>query len=381
MTILSGCILLHPDLSDAVKPSLRALREKTKLSSLQLFILLYCRASFVFTGAQGDPAVPTGSSETVSLPWPPGHTPLMLAPMQGLTNRAMRSLFVEWVRPDVVFTEYMRVNPTTAVKRLSKGDLRDIAPDEGGVPLVVQLIGHGKDALASAAEAAQAAGARHINLNLGCPYGRMTSGLTGGGMLRRPEELEEIIPAIRSSISGTFSIKMRAGYDNPEQIFGLLPLFERSGVDFLVLHPRTVVQGYKGEADHTVTAEVVRQTSLKVIANGDIRSADFGMRVLSITGAAGLMLGRGAIADPLLFQRLRGLASWEPDGAERVEELRRYLLDLLPRYARLFCGDTQVLDNIKGVLKTMEEPCLEKVCKQLRKAKTVHSFALLLDEL
>jgi tRNA-dihydrouridine synthase len=305
----------------------------------------------------------------------------MLAPMQGLTNRAMRSLFVEWVRPDLVFTEYMRVNPVAAVKRLSKNDLSDIAPDVGGVPLVVQLIGYGKEALVSAAQAAEAAGARHLNLNMGCPFGRMTSGLTGGGMLSRPEELEEIIPAIRQAVSGTFSIKMRSGYDNPEQIFSLLPLLERSGVDFLVLHPRTVVQGYKGEADHNITAQVVRRTRLKVIANGDIRSAEFGMQVLKTTGAAGLMLGRGAIADPMLFQRLRGLASAEPDLAERVEVLQRYLKDLLTRYCTLFCGDSQVLDNIKGVLNTMDEPCLDKIRKQLRKAGNVRAFGALLDDL
>ena len=64
------------------------------------------------------------------LPWPPGRPPLMLAPMQGLTNKAMRSLFIEWVRPDVVFTEFMRVNAAAPVRRLSAADLRDIAPDE-----------------------------------------------------------------------------------------------------------------------------------------------------------------------------------------------------------------------------------------------------------
>ena len=131
------------------------------------------------------------------LPWLPGTTPLMLAPMQGLTNRALRSLFTRWVRPDAVWTEFMRVNPVSEKKRLMPGDLKEISAAEDGIPLVVQLIGHGRDALVSAARAAQDAGAVHINLNMGCPYGRMTSGLTGGGMLKRPELLEEIIPALR----------------------------------------------------------------------------------------------------------------------------------------------------------------------------------------
>jgi tRNA-dihydrouridine synthase len=315
------------------------------------------------------------------LPWPPGGTPLMLAPMQGLTNRALRSLFIAWVRPDVVCTEFMRVNPVAAKKRLSPGDLREISPSEGGVPLVVQLIGHGREALVSAALSAQDAGAVHINLNMGCPYGRMTSGLTGGGMLKRPELLEEIIPALRGAISGTFSIKLRAGYDDPEQVFSLLPLFKAAGVDFLVLHPRTVRQAYDGHADHRITAEVVKRTDIPVIANGDIRSAAGGLRVLKETGAAGLMLGRGAIGEPMLFERLRGRAGAEPDSQERSAMLRRYLHDLLPRYVDLFCGDTQVLGKIKGVVANVEDPELDKVLKQLKRSKTLHAFQSVMDEL
>jgi tRNA-dihydrouridine synthase len=315
------------------------------------------------------------------LPWLPGETPLMLAPMQGLTNRALRSLFISWVRPDVVCTEFMRVNPVAAKKRLAPGDLREISPSEAGVPLIVQLIGHGREALVSAAQSAQDAGAAHINLNMGCPYGRMTSGLTGGGMLKRPELLEEIIPALREAITGTFSVKLRAGYDDPRQVFSLLPLFEASGVDFLVLHPRTVRQAYNGLADHGISAEVVKRTSLPVIANGDIRSAAGGLRVLKETGAAGLMLGRGGIGEPMLFERLRGRATPEPDCRERAAMLRRYLIGLLPLYRELFCGDAQVLGKIKGVVANVEDQELDKVLKQLKRSKTLNAFQAAVEEM
>lgn len=305
----------------------------------------------------------------------------MLAPMQGFTNRALRALFIDWVRPDVVFTEFVRVNPVAAKKRLAARDLREMAPAEGGVPLVVQLIGHGREPLVAAAEAAQAAGAAHLNLNLGCPYGRMTSGLTGGGMLQRPEDLAELIPALRRACAGTFSIKLRAGYDDPSQIFSLLPLFESAKVDFLVIHPRTVVQAYGGQADHRVTAAVVRRTWLPVIANGDIRTAADGERVLRETGAAGLMLGRGAVADPLLFERLRGRANPMPDLAERSATLQHFLRLLLARYGEQFCGDHQVLCKVKDVLTPMTDPDLAKSLKQLRKATTLRNFRIVVDGL
>ena len=298
----------------------------------------------------------------------------MLAPMQGLTNRALRSYFIEHVRPDVIFTEFMRVNTAPAGAGLTAADLRDVATEQEGVPLVVQLVGHEREALVLAARVAQEAGAAHINLNMGCPYGRMGGGLTGGGMLRCPDNLAEVIPALREAIDGSFSVKIRTGYDDPDQILSLLPLFESSGVDFLVLHPRTVVQKYEGVADHGVTARVVRETRLPVIANGDIRNAADGGRVLDETGAVGLMLGRGAIADPTLFLRMRGQVSREPGWEERRTELDRYLRDILIRYGQMFCGDTQVLNKIKEIIAYLDEPELAKTLKELRRAKTVRAF-------
>ncbi|WP_281416845.1 tRNA dihydrouridine synthase [Geoanaerobacter pelophilus] len=315
------------------------------------------------------------------LPWQTGTTPLMLAPMQGLTNRALRAYFIEHVRPDVIFTEFMRVNTAPAGTSLTAADLRDVATEQGGVPLVVQLVGHGREALVSAARVAQEAGAAHINLNMGCPYGRMGGGMTGGGMLRCPDDLAEVIPALREVIAGSFSVKIRAGYDDPDQILSLLPLFESSGVDFLVLHPRTVVQKYQGVADHGVTTRVVRETLLPVIANGDIRSAADGNLLLGETGAAGLMLGRGAIADPLLFLRLRGEVPPEPSREERRLELARYLREMLTRYSQLFCGDMQVLSKIKEIIAYLDDPELTKPLKELRRARTLQAFATALHGL
>lgn len=315
------------------------------------------------------------------LPWQPGTTPLMLAPMQGLTNQALRAYFIEHVRPDVIFTEFMRVNTAPAGAGLTAVDLRDVASDQEGVPLVVQLVGHERGALVLAARVAQEAGAAHINLNMGCPYGRMGGGLTGGGMLRCPDNLAEVIPALREAIDGSFSIKIRTGYDDPDQILSLLPLFESSGVDFLVLHPRTVVQKYDGVADHGVTARVVRGTRLPVIANGDIWSAADGGRVLGETGAAGLMLGRGAIADPPLFLRLRGQLSPESGREERRTEVSRYLREVLFRYGQLFCGDAQVLSKVKEIIAYLDEPELSKPLKELRRAKNVRAFEAALQGL
>jgi len=311
------------------------------------------------------------------LPWAPGSFPLMLAPMQGLTNRALRSLFIERVRPDVVFTEFVRVK-ASAKKNITENDRQEVVSAEGGVPLVVQLIGTDTEALLAAANTVQGLGAEHLNINLGCPYGRMTSQTAGGALLREPVALARMLARLRGEIRGSFSVKVRSGFDDPAQIFSLLQIFADSGIDFLVVHPRTVKQLYSGAADHGVTAEVVSQTILPVIANGDIFSEATGKRVLIETGAAGLMLGRGAIADPLLFERLRGNYPSESAPAAKDAELREYLHALLIRYQTLFCGEHQILCKMKEVLCHVHAPEVKDLARQLKRSKSLVQFETLL---
>ncbi|MFO7983119.1 MAG: tRNA-dihydrouridine synthase family protein [Desulfuromonadales bacterium] len=319
-------------------------------------------------------------TDPACLPWADDTIPLMLAPMQGVTNRALRTLFVDWVQPDTVFTEFVRVNRNTR-RRLSKSDQLEVSSEQNGTPLIVQLIGHDEEALVAAALAAGDAGVVHLNLNMGCPFGRMSSGLTGGGMLKAPERLPGILESLRRAFPGTFSVKMRAGYDDPDQVLDLLPLLCGSGIDFLILHPRTVVQKYSGTADHAVTARVVEKASVPVIANGDICTASSGHLILEQTGAAGLMLGRGAIADPMIFKRLRGEASLDPSPGQRAAEVHFYLSRLLDGYEELFCGERQVLSKVKEVLAFIADPHLLPVVKKLRRSKSFDAFREGLHEL
>ncbi len=304
----------------------------------------------------------------------------MLAPMQGLTNEALRAQFIEQVRPDLVFTEFVRVQPQSR-KRVAKAELQEIAAHSGEVPLVVQLIGNSAEALAAAAVRVQEVGCRHLNLNLGCPYGRMTTGATGGELLREPGKLMELLSSLRQAISGSFSVKCRAGYDDPQQIFRLLSIYEECRIDYLILHPRTVQQKYAGAADHQLTAQVVAQTELPVIANGDIKDALTGRRLLTEAGVAGLMLGRGALADPLLFRRIRGELPLQGDEGQRRQELVGYLTPLLERYLVKFCGERQALMKLKDVLNFIPDESLQRELGKLKRATSLGKFSQLLQRL
>jgi len=312
------------------------------------------------------------------LPWERNTTPLLLAPMQGLTNRGLRSLFIDLVRPDVVFTEYVRVQ-SGGGKVISKNDRLEIQETSENVPLVVQLIGADIDSMVSAAAVSQDLGAQHININLGCPYGRMGKRSAGGKLLQDPSGLANLLAALRSEIQGSFSLKLRAGFEDPAELLSLLPLFEDSGIDFLIVHARTVVQRYSGSADHAITAEVVRRTSLPVIANGDIFTTAGGLHVQQQTGAAGLMLGRGAIGDPFLFQRLRGKHAPVSTPDERRAEVCGYLQQLVPIYQQLFCGEQQALAKLKEILAFVYDPELGQWVRKLRKSKNIARFTALLS--
>ncbi len=312
------------------------------------------------------------------LPWKPERPPLMLAPMQGLTNAALRACFIERYAPDLVFTEFVRVQ-TQSRKRVAKAELADIRAHVGEVPLVVQLIGNSAEALTAAAWQLQEAGCEHLNLNLGCPYGRMTTGATGGELLREPDRLLELLSSLRQAISGSFSIKCRAGYDDPQQVFQLLQVYEECRIDYLILHPRTVEQKYSGQADHQLTAQVASRTSLPVIANGDINAAASGKQLLQETAVAGLMLGRGALADPLLFRRLRDELAEFPQESQRRAELHDFIADLLQRYLVRFCGERQALMKLKDLLNFIPDQSLQRELGKLKRANTVDRFQQLLD--
>lgn len=302
----------------------------------------------------------------------------MLAPMQGLTNRGLRRVFANTVQPDVLFTEFVRVRPG-AKKPVASSDFVEACDTVPGHPLVVQLIGAPDAGVIEAAKALIDRGVEHINLNMGCPFGRMASHLAGGGMFRSPETVQPLLEEMRALVPGSLSVKTRTGYDDPRQLFGLLPAFEAAGLDFLIVHPRTVVQKYKGAAEHEVTRALVESTSVPVIANGDVRSRARAEEVMAFTKAAGLMLGRGAISDPLLFERIRGRAPASPSDDVRQREVAAHLLRLLEVYQPMFAGDAQVLAKIRETLHHIDDPPLARWVKKLKKSKRADAFRALLE--
>lgn len=303
----------------------------------------------------------------------------MLGPMQGLTNRVTRAVFANTVAPDVLFTEFVRVRPG-ARQLITNSDYTEATTTAGHAPLVVQVIGSADEGVVEASRELVARGVQHINVNMGCPWGRMTSVLSGGGMFRAPETVAPMLSALRAIVPGSLSVKTRAGLDSDREIFTVLDGFETAGIDFLVVHPRTVAQKYRGDANHDLTRDLVKRCPYPVIANGDVATVGEARAVLDHTGAAGLMLGRGAIADPLLFERIRGRApeTVEPDVLQ--EQLARHYRALLEGFEDVFFGDAQILAKLKEHLAHVEADEQRRFIKRLKKARRVEDARATLDE-
>jgi tRNA-dihydrouridine synthase len=166
-----------------------------------------------------------------------------------------------------------------------------------------------------------------IDLNLGCPAPVVYRKCAGGGLLRRLDLVDSILGALRDAVTIPFTVKTRIGFDDPAIFENLLPILARHGLDLVTVHGRTVSQMYRGGIDLDRIALAVATLPCPVIANGNVDSAAAAQATLAATGARGLMIGRGAIANPWIFNQIRamrhGLPLREPSGPELLDYIER----------------------------------------------------------
>ncbi len=242
---------------------------------------------------------------------------LALAPMQDVTDWAFWKLMRAYGGADLYFTEYFRVYETS---RLDKHILRSITENPTGRPAIAQMIGNDIPALVRSAKELQRHAVAGVDLNLGCPAPVVYRKCAGGGLLREPERVDRILGALREAIAAPFTVKTRIGFDSPDVFEELLPIFAKHSLDLLTVHGRTVKEMYRPGVHYDFIARAGEAMACPVIANGGVDSAATALRVLDETKAAGLMIGRGAIRNPWIFDQIRaatrGEAVREPTGDE-----------------------------------------------------------------
>ena len=248
-------------------------------------------------------------------------TRLVLAPMAGVSVQAFRRQGRRY-GAGLVCSEMVSVAGIAHRNERTLDYLR-VASDEH--PLAIQIFGADPGAMAEAARMVEAAGADIVDINFGCPVKKVTKTGAGCSLLDDAEQAVRIVSAVAEATPLPVSVKMRRGTENGSRVCLVVgPRLVEAGAASLTLHPRSAKQMYTGQADHSLTTELVELVDVPVIASGDITSRARAQAVLTTTGASAVMVGRGAQGNPWALAEIMGEEA-EPSREEVVAELLLFM--------------------------------------------------------
>jgi nifR3 family TIM-barrel protein len=252
---------------------------------------------------------------------------IILAPMVGVTDSIFRRTILGLGGCGLVSSE-MTNAASVSPRLMQRHHQLDFLPEER--PITIQLSGNEPGLVAAAARTVESLGADIIDINCGCPSPKVTGGGHGSALLRDLPKMERLLKAIKAAVQVPVTLKFRSGWDEGSlNYLDTAKMAESVGVAALALHARTRQQAYTGAADWDHIAAVKRAVGIPLIGNGDVKDAADALRRLRDSGADGIMIGRGAMANPWIFMQIaqlrRGEAPYQPTSADKRELLLRYL--------------------------------------------------------
>ena len=237
------------------------------------------------------------------------------SPLAGVSDRIFRGLVRRWAPHALLFTEM--VNATSLELGHGTRKVEELAQERG--PIGVQLFDHRPAAMAEAARRAEASGAVLIDINMGCPVRKIARKGGGCGLLLQPALAARIVEAVASAVAIPVTVKTRLAWtgmapskSRTATAIAWCQQLQEAGAQMLTLHGRSREQGFQGSADWDAIAAVKQELRIPLIANGDIRSPEEAMRCLAITGADGVMVGRGTMGAPWLVGQIAAALEHRP---------------------------------------------------------------------
>lgn len=242
--------------------------------------------------------------------------PFVLAPMAGITDLAFRS-FMKKLDAGVVVTELISA---VGIQHKSERTMALMSFEELQRPIGVQLFGEDPEVLGRAAQFAEEQGADFIDLNFGCPVPKVVKKGAGSAMLKDLVLMQKVLSATVKAVKIPVTIKIRTGWDaNTRNAKDVCHLAYNEGITWVAIHGRTRAAGYSGQADWDFITEVKVSSQIPILGNGDILTPQKAVSRLKESGCDGVLIGRGALKNPLIFAD--ALSLWR--GENPREDLKR----------------------------------------------------------
>jgi len=291
--------------------------------------------------------------------------------MQDVTTLEFMRVIDRYGGPDIYWTEFFRVHGDS---RPEKWILDSITKNPTNRPVVAQMIGNNIPSLVRTAKFLQQYPVAAIDLNLGCPAPIVYRKCAGGGLLREPVKIDAILGALRDAVSIPFTVKTRIGFESPQEFDTLLPLFARHPIDLLTVHARTVAQMYRPGVRYDLIAQAARVLKCPVLANGNVFSAAQAKQLLAETGVCGLMIGRGAIRNPWLFDQVRAELRGEKIRLPAGREILDYIHLLWDNEITPGVNESAQVQRMKKFMNFIGEGVSEKFLFDIRRVNTTADF-------
>jgi tRNA-dihydrouridine synthase B len=226
------------------------------------------------------------------------QNPFVLAPMAGITDHAFRS-FMKKLDAGVVVTELVSA---TGIEYKSKRTLDLMSFDETQRPIGIQLFGEDPEIMARAAQVAEAQGCDFVDVNFGCPVPKVVKKGAGSAMMKDLPLMEKVLSSMVKAVKIPVTIKIRTGWDqNSRNAVDVCQLAYDTGITWVAIHGRTRAAAYSGLADWEFITNVKSKSKIPVLGNGDILTPQAAVRRLTQSGCDGVLIGRGALKNPLIF--------------------------------------------------------------------------------
>ncbi|MCC7230987.1 MAG: tRNA dihydrouridine synthase DusB [Fimbriimonadaceae bacterium] len=245
--------------------------------------------------------------------------PLLLAPMEDVTNLPFRLIAKRIARPGLMFTEFVSAMAIHYGAQKTFRKMR-IHPEER--PLGIQIFGGEPDVMAETARIAEEMGADLVDINMGCWVPKVCKTGSGAALLKDPVLAQEIVATVVKAVKIPVTVKVRAGWDY--SLFAAPDLarrFQDSGAQMITLHARFAKQGFEGQADWKLIEEMRKAVQVPLIGNGDVKSPEDAVRMIRETGCDGVMVGRAAISNPWALRDIQlGIRRLPPGPKPTLDE-------------------------------------------------------------